>query len=100
MEAELFTFGPEFVQVEATDIDSDLRHEMMEIQITVMDVKLQGQMEKHQIIQYAFFVNSFIVEKLEFKIFRTLNIYRPSKSKWSLEFGKKINKFFCRLPHK
>ena len=100
MEAELFTFGPEFVQVEATDIDSDLRHEMMEIQITVMDVKLQGQMEKHQIIQYAFFVNSFIVEKLELKIFRTLNIYRPLKSKWSLEFGKKINKFFCRLPHK
>ena len=40
---------------------------MMEIQITVMDVKLQSQIKKYQIIQYAFFVNSFIAEKLEFK---------------------------------
>ena len=40
------TFGQESGWVEATDIDSDLRLEMMEIQITVMDIKLQGQMEK------------------------------------------------------
>ena len=50
MEAEWFTFGPESGRVQATDIDSDLRLEIMEIQITVMDVKLQGQMKKHQIV--------------------------------------------------
>ena len=49
MEAEWFTFILESGQIEAKDIDSDLRLEMMEIQVTVMDVKLQSQMEKHQI---------------------------------------------------
>ena len=50
-EAEWFTFGPESDRVEATDIDSDLMLEILEIQVTMTDVKLQGQIEKHQIIK-------------------------------------------------
>ena len=38
LEAEWFTFGPESGRVQATDIDSDMRLEIMEIQVTVMDV--------------------------------------------------------------
>ena len=55
MEAEWFTFGPESGRVEATDVDSDLRLKMMEIQITAIDAKLQGQMEKHQIVFNLYF---------------------------------------------
>ena len=40
LETEWITFGPESGRVETTDINSDLSLEMMEIQITVMDVKL------------------------------------------------------------
>ena len=59
MEAEWFTFGPEFGRVEATDIEWDLRLDMMTIQVTVIDSKLQGQIEKHQIIQFpSIIINS------------------------------------------
>ena len=50
MEAEWFTFGQESGLVQATDKDLDLRLEMTATRRQMIDVQLQGQIEKHQIL--------------------------------------------------
>ena len=68
MKAEWIAFGPESGRVEATDLKLDLKSEMMAIQVTVTDAKLQGQMEKHQIIilkyleKHILYINNMLIK--------------------------------------